>query len=779
MINTSPRQPHSAGLLLALAALLILPGVAPSVAAQRGGPPAYTALAAPLGVGSPGVVTLQQSGATGFTLLSGPYRLSFGGGRLVLSRAGALGGLRLALLPGPAELDLLTHVVARRALRGPGTLTVALTARAAWATASVTLTAYSAWPGLLRWTVTLVPRGGGPAADSSGADLTYTDASGRGARSPAVTLYAGAPPSGTALTYLFDPDLDSTLLYLADLTALNPYFAATNSGVVNGSYRDPRGGPPTLVGAANSGLGYTLPPASLGNLPGGRVVTVLDSYLLLDAGKPNGEVAGARRFLNGLGAIYDLIQKPVLQPANWPALGAQTARDLAGPDVLATLNGHSYLRAYVSDRRTAPELITQLNVLSGLLAYQRTTGQGEPSAGRLRATLLADLPTFYSPEYGSVVNNLPLPHGRQAGSESWYYIYDLINLARVARDDATARTLLLRSAHGAIELAHHVRYVFPRAIFYAGWRGGDGLQADVTGGYAYLMLQLYDLTHSAAYLAEAKASVERLTGYGFHLAYETHMTALAATAAARLYALTGQRHYLDLSLLPLANLFAVTWLYDCAYGSCANGAYHTFFGLSPLPWAGYIAMMEAEEAWQALREYALLTGEAAPAAARKLIAEFCRYNLSTLAYTLPTQLPRGVAGPAPAEYGFVPRNRLDLAIPLEDLREGSQPSGQIGQEIYGAGGALALGGLASTRLASNLWLTSAYPLTVAHQRGGVALRLTGVASYTVTVTLTGPGVGALQAIHDAVGHTLPLTRTGQTLTFQAEGGHSYTLTGLR
>ena len=232
---------------------------------------------------------------------------------------------------------------------------------------------------------------------------------------------------------------------------------------------------------------------------------------------------------------------------------------------------------------------------------------------------------------------------------------------------------------------------------------------------------------------------------------------------------------MELSLLPLANLFAASWMWDCGYQLCANGAYHTFFGLSPLPWSGYIAMMEQEQAWQALREYLLVMGDSAPLSVRMLAAEFCRYSLSTLTYTLPPELPSGVAGPAPGEYSFVPRNRLDLAIPLEDLREGSQPSGQIGQEIYGAGGPLALAGLSATRLAADLWLTAPYPVTVHRTVSGYAIAVAGAPGYPIAIRLRGGGLARIGRIAAGSGGAVPTARTVGSVTFEAEGGRGYTI----
>lgn len=728
-----------------------------------------------IGAGCQGDAPVAETqGPIDFTLRSGAYRLDFRHGVLRIGRPSAAGGLRLLALPGP-DLDLLPHVTARTVARTGDGPTITLRVRATWATGRIELHAYAMCPGLFRWTIRLSINGAHPPTDPSGTDLRYVDAGGQPS-TPATTLYATAEPSAAALTYLYDRDLESTLFYFADLTALNGLFAASGTGGTGGPFRDPRGGPSTLVGATAAGIGISLPPGCLsGIVAPAAPVTVADSYLYLGVGKPTTEIAASERFLEALGAVYDRIRKPVLAPADWRTLGARAQHDLAGRDVLVTLGNNSYLRAYVSDRRSAPELITQLNVLAGVVAYERTFGPSDDTR-RLRTMLDADLPTFYAPAYRSVVNNLPLPQGPGAATESWYFIGDLINLARIARDgDAVARTLLLRSVPGAITLAHNVRYAFPRSITYGTWRGSGSLQPDVTGGYAYLMLQLHEITGDRRYLAEARIGLAHLAGYGFALTYETHMTALGAAAAARLSVLTGDRRLVDAALPPLANLFAEAWLWDCRYGACARG-YHTFFGISPLPWSGYIAMMEQEETWQALREFALWAGDRAPAGVRTLVAEFTRYSLATLAYTLPTALPTGVAAAMPAEYPFVPRNRLDLAIPLEDLREGNQPSGQIGQEIYGAGGPLILAGLSSARIAPGLWVRAPYPFAIATARSGIQLTLAGTPNYRITLEVTGQGGERVRINRLDTGANAVLSPCAAGLCTEVAGGRRYLVT---
>ena len=64
------------------------------------------------------------------------------------------------------------------------------------------------------------------------------------------------------------------------------------------------------------------------------------------------------------------------QPASWRLkdgrLAFPTMRGVAliDPANLVTVGGQQYLRSYVSDTRSAPELITQAGVLAGVKAYE-------------------------------------------------------------------------------------------------------------------------------------------------------------------------------------------------------------------------------------------------------------------------------------------------------------------------------------------------------------------------------------------------------------------------
>lgn len=156
-------------------------------------------------------------------------------------------------------------------------------------------------------------------------------------------------------------------------------------------------------------------------------------------------------------------------------------------------------------------------------------------------------------------------------------------------------------------------------------------------------------------------------------------TGFAAEALLHLYLLTREEEYLDLSYLCLANVFDNLWLWNGDYGN-AHG-YETFFGMFPLPDAPYLAAYEELENAAKFREYLRLANDDVLPSVRLLLAEYCRFVLDRAWYYFPKHLPKT----AVAEHVQNGRINRELAVPLEDLREGSEKSGQVGQEIYGSG----------------------------------------------------------------------------------------------
>jgi len=326
-----------------------------------------------------------------------------------------------------------------------------------------------------------------------------------------------------------------------------------------------------------------------------------------------------------------------------------------------------------------------------------------------------------------------------------------------------AAQLTLDSAAAWMDFAHAVDYEFPQFYNFDTWRG-TGREPDCAGGYAYYMLLLHDLTSDALYLDEARTAIEHLAGQGFRLAYETHITAQAAAACARLADLTGETEYLQLSLTPLANLLHLTWLWECDYGSATG--YRTFFGLSPMARSAVITPKEQYEAWLYLREYLTLAHGQIDPAIEGLVAGFLEHTLTTLPYTLPPLLPAGVATDSPTTYPTVAENALEFYIPLEDLRDGWSVAGVIGQEVYGAGLAPTLAAVAYQEVAPGMVVYSGPPVVEAIEDGDAMLiTFSGMIGRSTPVQVF--GVTTVEGVE-----TRPC---GAGLCFRAEGGTVYRL----
>jgi len=617
-----------------------------------------------------------SSKGVSFTASTGPYTVSFhsSSGALLMTRKGTRAGLEIRELPGGKSLDLLYST---RSVRHVGS-TYSLAGAAGWASFTLTVDLPGSRPGLMHLRLAVTPRKDAPVAKLSLPDvqLVHTPT--------ALKEYAPAPPVAGSSILLSTPALDSTVMYFSNFTSLGPFFDRTSSGPTQPNFPYPNaGGKGSLVGLGDKEyFGYIPPTGSLSNLPHGRSTVVVDSYLYLLPGIPSGEAAVADTYLKVLGTVYDALPALREPPSDWQSLAAKEASDLSGGENWVTVSGTRFLRSYVSDTRSAPELITQAGLLVGVKAYEDRFHVSLPLDPLLEATL----PFFYDAQFHSIVNGVG--HDPNATGESWYFVDNMISLLQLTQlGSENARKLLLDSVDAIVTLAHANNYEFPQVFRYSDWNGREsGVQADVAGGYAWLMLGLYDLTKDSRYLDEAKTSIAHVAGKGFGLSYETHMSAYTAAAAERLYRMTRDPTYRGYALLALANLFHATRLWDCTYGYCRKGSgYHTYFGLNPLPWSDYVAMLEQYEAWLGLRDY-MQYAQDEPAYVKDLVNGFLTNSPRTLRYALPPSLPQGAATSTPAEYDFVPKNNLGWSIPLEDLREGEVNSGIIGQEIYGAGG---------------------------------------------------------------------------------------------
>lgn len=471
------------------------------------------------------------------------------------------------------------------------------------------------------------------------------------------------------------------LFYFQDFSSLTGYFEMTNRS------------PSSCVGGRWPELGYA-PPAGEGCvLPEAREVVVSDAYLSVSHAAPvdDGEIAAA--YLDLLAATYLRLPLPASAYHDWPARARQTLRDLSlSPDCTYMRQGKRYLMPYVADGTKPPESMVQLTVAVNLLEYDGWRGE----ESRLASTLRDAASSFFDHEAGTLARWLPGEgfDASQAESnmnhedmDSWYLHHELFNLSRLANaGDASARALFERSLPFAMRAARRFNYRWP--IFFnlrtldvvrAESAPGKGGETDVGGFYALIMLHAFEMFGKPEYLDEAKLGVHSLRGLGFTLGYQLNTTGFAAEAALRLWKLTREREYLALSEICIANLFDNMWLWQCDYARARH--YRPFFGLFPLRDAPYLAAYEELEAQAKAHDYLELGGEDIRPSLRLLLAEYQKYSLDRAWFYYPDALPETVIA-AKSRNGRIERA---LSVPLEDLQDGYEESGQVGQEVYGAG----------------------------------------------------------------------------------------------
>lgn len=483
--------------------------------------------------------------------------------------------------------------------------------------------------------------------------------------------------------FRFDqPDFGSAL-YFQNLTALNPWLRATGtvpSGVVGGAWPE---------------LGYAPPLAKPDSseadpLPADAWFTLSDVTLVLRDWAGDTEQEMARQFVQMLGAAYKQIELPSAGYRDWAWRAERTLRDLEqAPEATIEHYGHRYVMPYV--KGAMPDAMVQMSVIAALHDYGKWRGEPVP----LEAELKAGLAKFYDPKVKTIRRYLPNiartgPDKQADAVDSWYLYHPMINLARLALDgEEPARDLLLKSVDYGIRAAHHFDYRWP--ILYdindfsviTKARGDSRFgETDVNGIYAYLMMQLFQLTSDSRYLDEAKAAIDAARGLRFDLMYQANLTMWAAVACMRLWRITQNTDYLNQSYVYIAGLLHNCEIWESDLGHARH--YRNFLGATCLHDAPYMAMYECFECFAGIDEYLAQSGPDLEPAARMLLSEFCRYALDRAWFYFPDALPKEILHRGEHQSGVIDRK---LSFPLEDLYGDGQSPGQIGQEIYGSGSA--------------------------------------------------------------------------------------------
>ncbi len=492
----------------------------------------------------------------------------------------------------------------------------------------------------------------------------------------AGTVHAAQRGLNTGLVYLSltEPEFGG-LLYFQNLTALNPYFAMTDTtpdGVVGGQWPE---------------LGYAMPISKERPLRQGEEVTLSDVFLHWCSETAEDPRRASRLFLDLLAGVYRHLERPEPEYHDWPRLASETVRDLErSPDATVRHYGNLFLRPYTASEE--PDSMVQLTVLLPMREYQAWTGEALELTGELRK----GVKRFFDPELGVMRRYLPNASGKdQDLVDSWYLYHPLTNLARLAwEDDGEARELFLRSLEYGIKIARHFRYQWPvqykldtLEVVTGPRKPGDPGQSDVGGLYAYIALHAYEMTGEKRYLGEAKKAVQALKDMEFDLEYQSNITAWGAGACLRLWKITGEDFYRDQSYVFLASFFHNSLIWESEIGHARS--YPIFLGVTCLHDGPYMALYECFESVCAFHEYLNWGGDDLPDSVRLLLTEYGKYALSRAWYYYPKELPEEALA-TEIRNGHIDR---ELAFPLEDLYADGQPAGQVGQEIYGCGAAFA------------------------------------------------------------------------------------------
>ena len=486
--------------------------------------------------------------------------------------------------------------------------------------------------------------------------------------------------AGLIYFHLDEPAFGS-VLYFQNLTALNDYFAATDTkpdGAVGGVWPELGYLPPT---PPQSGTPPTNP------LPAGKPVTMTDAILVFHDAAACDEQDSARRFLQLLGAAYRQLEAPATEYRDWVWRADKTLRDLeTAPEATIRHYGHPYIHPYTDAEY--PDVMVQMSIISALRNYAVWSGKDIP----LCEALEKGLEKFHDPKLKTMRRYLPNvgKDKDKLAVDSWYLYHPLLNLGHLAREgDAMAKRLFLGSLDLAVKAARHFGYAWPIQFKVDSFdvivesRNDDGLgQTDVGGIYAYVMVQAYELTGEQVYVQEARKAIDAARNMRFELNYQANLTAWGAAACMRLWRVTNEEYYLRQSYVYLASFFhnSVIWESEIRNAS----AYKVFLGATCLHDAPYMAIFECFDSFAAFERYLKDSGPDLDPAARLLISEYCKYALDRGWYFYPDALPEDAVAKDKIRNGHIDRT---LSFPIEDLYVDGQPAGQVGQEIYGAGAA--------------------------------------------------------------------------------------------
>ncbi len=609
----------------------------------------------------------------------------------------------------------------------PDAVTVRIATERQWAKFDSVIVAPKATPGLIHWTVTATAKQDKAFSGKSKPDCVFL-AKGRptewGENPQEMIRYSVMRGPCAPHVFFRDPRTKSFVYYFEDLTSLNDLYRLTKSEV---PYDYPENGNPGSVrmGKAEmyfqmsspdgnsvkplkpfepktekfSEFGYERPQGV--RVPAGKKLVLADTYLYLKPAEKTDNATVCRNFVEMLADIYPAIKKPDVIATDWAGrIVPQLVKDVMRPENSATLGGkHILPRAYVGYEHQDYQLWTILQLLHPLELYVKQH-PGQKDAVTLRNRLSDCLPAYLDKEWGGFHNN-PAPIQQDMFFTVVYIFSQTVMMSDLARlGNENAKTMLTGFRDRLLKMGKAYDYVMADIWLRDFSKQKTYYQADSTCCYLYTMMALYDLSggKDTECLEAAKAAARKLGERCMDLMWEANMTAAGVVGCEQLFKATGDPQYRDLAYIPLANVLANAWLWECDFGIGEKTT--NFWAFSGCPAAPCSAEFENSRVRFHFKDWAAMTAGVVAPNVTSMVNDAWRRGPTQSRFTLPPLvIEAGAKDILPAE-GKSQTNcgeiRHDQMIPLEDYRVGwgtdvewwqnNAKPGVVGQEIYGAGG---------------------------------------------------------------------------------------------
>lgn len=445
-------------------------------------------------------------------------------------------------------------------------------------------------------------------------------------------------------------------------------------------------------------LGFKFPRAKLPLLPGENYC-IQQTFVGYSNQKPQNARHASNLYIRLLYHIYPSLQKPKKKVVDIIENATKTLQDLSKhKGCWKQVQDAVYLNAYVNSYETPPESMVQMAVLRPLFEYHQQFGT--PLSEQIIRELTKNIARFYDEELGIIHRWLPADsylldfdeeQKRSFIMDSWYLLYPVLQLAflfeqglkdNILEEQFQKSLLYIRRAAKAFDYDWPIFFnIYTLEILKHEGNHDVFGEVDTAGLYIQIMLKSYKLYNKDVYLAEAKRAANQLKSVDLDSLYQSNNAAYTAEALLELYVMTSNKKYLEIAEVFLGNIIRNCAIWDMKYGNAKER--ETFFALFPLQRTLYTAPFEEHETVAIFNRIVHLIHQKRISLSpylRFFINEYIQYALHRLHYYFPPFLPTDIFADK-AKTGYV--NPI-INIPIEDLGDGWEAMGQVGQEVYGA-----------------------------------------------------------------------------------------------